>query len=99
MEKSLNKHIIGIVRKFHVENPNYDNRELSLKFNITVESVEKSLNTPIKIVRSSYNKNLYFVFDNFTERNLIVDFEKSVQNQEYFLAAELSILKTYGFKC
>jgi len=93
---------ISAIRKWFFKNPNDTLEQISERFNIPKSTVQNYLTNKddLNIVISLNEANLYFLFNNLTERKICTENDGlTIINTSYFNYEEKRYMKSFGLKC
>jgi len=94
-----NNVIISKVRKYFLNNPNDTLDEIAERFNISksTASVYLTNKDDLNIVKSLNEANLYFLFNNITERKICTEKDgRTIVNSYDFNFEEKRYMKSFG---
>lgn len=96
-----NSYQISKVRKYFLANPNETLQNIAERFNVSKRTINEYLSNKLdlNITKSLSNANLYFLFNNITERKICTENDGlTVINTSDFIFEEKRYLRSFGLK-
>ena len=85
------------IRTLYLQNPNLSIYDIAKIENVTPSTVASHLdNKDFSITKSLTQSNVYYLFTNLLEKEIITDNQNVMQNCNFFTAGEKDYIKKFG---